>query len=150
MNFRKTYIVVPGVLFFIGCNTATKVVPIKDKKNNYSIIGHYQFFTTGNGFRCETIKHEFDFDTAQAGGFFLYHVFCLPFNGDSTGVSSSLKPFSMIGKWAYTKDSSTLRLVADNGKVIRLRIVNKVIIAFFDDHNKELPAEIFFSSSNSR
>src|SRR5258708_2943499 len=107
MNLRKIYVVPLLMSFLGGCNAPQPTTLKENKIYDYNIAGHYQFFTTGGGFKCETIKHEFDFDTSGA---FLYHVFCHPFNGDSTGVSSLLKPFSMIGKWTYTNDSSIIKL----------------------------------------
>jgi hypothetical protein len=144
MNFRKIYLVVLLISFFTSCNEPRPTTINLDKTNDHSIAGHYQFFTTGGGFKCETVKHEFDFDTTQTAGTFLYHVFCLPFKGDSTGTSSLLNSFTMIGKWMYVGDSSTIRLIADNGQVIRLRIIDKEIKDFLDDNNKQLPSEIFF------
>lgn len=134
---------------FLACNadtTTKKNTDIEAVSIERSIEGHYQFFTTGYTFRCESIKHEFDFTSAPSGGTFLYHVFCHPFNGDSTGVSSSLKPYSMIGKWQYTEDSSIIRLLADNGTILKVKIYNGEIIGFYDEDNRELAPQIYFHS----
>ena len=149
MNLRKLFTVVLGISLFMNCGRPQPTTSKDLETGNQNIVGHYQFFTTGDSLGCEIVKHEFDLDTSRTGGFFLYHVFCHPTNGDSTGISSSLKTFSMIGKWVYTSDSSLIRLVADNGKIIKLRIADKIITDFFDDNNKQLSSGgIFFYSSN--
>jgi hypothetical protein len=112
--------------------------------SNFKVEGHYQYYTTGYSFNCETVKHELDLISATHGGTFLYHVYCTPFSGDSTGSRSSLKPYSMIGKWDYTTDSSLLRLSADNGVVIRIKLLAGKISSILDDYNKELPSQILF------
>ena len=132
-------------LILLACvnNGKTKNASIQSV-SNLKADGHYQYYTTGNSFKCESVKHELDLMSSADGGTFLYHVYCTPFTGDSTGVSSSLKPYSMVGKWKYTADSSLLRLTADNGVVIKVKILDGVINSIMDDYNKELPSQILF------
>ena len=147
MKIQQILSVILIIAFLSACTSSPKQTLRNNAEYKYNIVGHYQFFTTGGNLNCETVKHEFDLDTLNGEGTFLYHVFCLPYNGDSTGVSSALTPFSMIGKWTFTSDSSVIMLTAANGKIIKLRIENNKITDAFNDKNKELMGTIFFYSS---
>jgi hypothetical protein len=144
MNTRQTLrLIIP----FIALSSCKSNTVSSNNSRKHDVVGHYQFLTTGYYLNCESVKHEIDLDTAEGKGTFLYHVFCLPFDGDSTGASSLLKPCNMIGSWTYTTDSSVVKLVAANGRIVKLKIEGRQIINATNETGRDIMGTLFFLNS---
>lgn len=133
----------------MSCSSKTSDKSVHIKPVN-ELNGIYDFYTIGNKCKCETIKHIFEFKVHGNNSYFLYHTFCHPFNGDSTGESSLLKPYSMIGRWAYTENLSIIQLIGDNRDTLKIKILNNKIEDILDTKNNSISQkqEIFFHNNS--